>query len=318
MAGIWVFAESRDGTRELLTAGRELAGDIAAKVTAFSPDAETAQEFVQCGADEVLVLPPLASDQPLEAYVPVLAEEVKEHDPDLLLIGATSRGKEIAARLAMMLDTGLCSACMSIGYDSDAKLFRMERMVYGGAAIQSVYCATRPQMATVLPRSFEPAAPDNGRQGVIRECKGLPQSAVKLIGRAPKRSESVDITEAKVIVCIGRGVEKPEDVSLAKELAQVVGGEVGCSRPIAEELHWMPEELYLGISGKKVKPALYIGVGVSGQIQHVSGIRDSKVIVAINSDENAPIFEAADYGIVGDLYKVVPKFIEELKAVLKA
>jgi electron transfer flavoprotein alpha subunit len=130
-------------------------------------------------------------------------------------------------------------------------------------------------------------------------------------------NEGVDITEAKVVVCVGRGVEKQEDIVLAKELAQVIGGEVGCSRPVAEDLRWMPEDLYLGISGKKVKPDLYVGVGVAGQIQHISGIRDSKVIVGINRDENAPIFEAADYGIVGDLYDVVPKLIKELKAALK-
>jgi electron transfer flavoprotein alpha subunit len=112
-------------------------------------------------------------------------------------------------------------------------------------------------------------------------------------------------------------VEKKEDIGLVKELADVLGGEVACSRPIAEELHWLPEEVYLGISGKKVKPDLYVGVGISGQIQHVTGIRDSKVIFAINRDENAPIFEAADYGIVGDLYQVVPKLVEELKSALK-
>ena len=128
----------------------------------------------------------------------------------------------------------------------------------------------------------------------------------------------MDITEAKIVVCVGRGVEKKEDVELARELARVLGGEVGCSRPVAEELHWLPEEVYLGISGKKIKPDLYVGVGVSGQIQHVTGIRDTKVIFAINKDENAPIFDAADYGIVGDLYQVVPKLIQELKSALKA
>jgi electron transfer flavoprotein alpha subunit len=120
------------------------------------------------------------------------------------------------------------------------------------------------------------------------------------------------------VVCVGRGVAKQEDLALVKELAKVLGGEVACSRPIAEEMHWLPEEVYLGISGKKVKPDLYVGIGVSGQIQHVTGIRDSKVIFAINRDENAPIFEAADYGIVGDLYQVVPKLIQELTSALKS
>jgi len=173
-------------------------------------------------------------------------------------------------------------------------------------------------MATVPPRTFEPAQPQPGRSGEIRELPSAPASPVQVIGRAPRQKGSVDITEAKIIVSVGRGFAKKEDIDLARQLAQVLGGEVGCSRPIAEELQWLPEEVYMGISGKKVKPDLYLGIGVSGQVQHITGIRDSKVIFAINRDENAPIFDAADYGIVGDLYSVVPMLIDELKAALKA
>ncbi len=316
MAGILVFAENRDGTLELLSAGRQIAEKLGGKVAAFAADPGSAKDYVRYGADEVLVLPPLASDQPLEAYVPVLYEAAKEMAPDVFLIGATPRGKEIAARLAVRLNVGLCSGCTE--FEIGANTLKMDRILYGGAAIQTVVCTAKPQMATVPPRSFEAASPEDGRQGEIKELKTVPQSPVKVLSRTTRERESVDITEAKVVVCVGRGVEKPEDIALVCDLAKAVGGEVGCSRPIAEELHWLPEEVYLGISGKKVKPDLYIGVGVSGQIQHVSGIRDSKVIFAVNRDENAPIFEAADYGIVGDLYQVVPRLIEELKAALKA
>ncbi len=173
-------------------------------------------------------------------------------------------------------------------------------------------------MATIPARTFDPASPgENGGEGSVRELSFAPASAVKVLHRTPKVRETVDIREAKIVVCVGRGVEKKEDVKLARDLADALGGEVACSRPIAEELRWLPEEVYLGISGKKVKPDLYVGVGVSGQIQHVTGIRDSKVILAINRDENAPIFEAADYGIVGDLYRAVPILIEELNKALK-
>ncbi|MCE5336761.1 MAG: electron transfer flavoprotein subunit alpha/FixB family protein, partial [Desulfobacteraceae bacterium] len=315
MAGILVFSETRDGTRELLSAGRDLAGKLGTTLTAFATEEGFAQDYIACGADEVLVLPALAADQPIEAYVPVLLESAKARDPDVFLIGATARGKEIAAKLAVGLNAGLCSGCS--GFALDGAKLKMERMLYGGAAVQTVVCTTRPQMASVLPRSFDPAQPEEGRQGKITKLSTSPRSAVRVVSRAPKQRESVDITEAKVVVCVGRGVEKVEDISLARDLAQAAGGEVGCSRPIAEEMRWLPEDVYLGISGKKVKPDLYIGVGVSGQIQHVTGIRDSKVIFAINKDENAPIFEAADYGIVGDLYQVVPKLIEEIKAALK-
>ena len=316
MAGIWVFAEDRDGTRELLTAGKDLAQKLDKKLAAFTSDADLAKEYLLCGADEVFLLPALAPDQPFEAYVPVLTDAAKEFDPDVFLIGASPRGKEIAARLAVRLGCGLCSGCMNFELEGDT--LRMERLVFGGAAIQTVLSTTRPQMATIPPRSFDPATPQAGGQGEIKELKSSPASQVKVVGRKPKERGSVDITEAKIVVCVGRGIEKPEDIELARDLAAALGGEVACSRPIAEELNWMPEELYLGISGKKVKPDLYIGVGVSGQIQHVTGIRDSKVIFAINRDENAPIFEAADYGIVGDLYQLVPLLIQELKAALKA
>ncbi len=317
MAGIWVFAESREQTLELLTAGGGPARETGVKLVSFALDSESAGEYINCGSDEVYLLPPLAHDQPLEAYLPVMAEAAKEEDPDVFLIGATQRGKEMAARLATRLNTGLCSGCIGFSLDKEKGLLQMERLLFGGLAVQKVECTTRPQMATIAPRTFEQALAQEGREGKVRELPPAPPSAVTVVGRTPKVREAVDITEAKIVVCVGRGVEKKEDVRLARELAEAVGGEVGCSRPIAEELHWLPEDVYLGISGKKVKPDLYIGVGVSGQIQHVTGIRDSKVILGINRDENAPIFEAADYGIVGDLYEVVPKLIEELKKALK-
>jgi len=318
MAGIWVFAENRDQMLELLNPGKELAADFATKLTAFAWDRQLAQDYVTHGADEILLLPPLADDEPLESCVPVIADAAKAEDPDVVFIAATQRGKEIAARLAARLNTGLCSGCTGFKVDKEKKVLALERMLFAGLAIQTLVPSTRPQMATVAPRTFDPAAPQEGREGSIRELPAIPPSPVKVVSRTAKVREAVDITEAKIVVCVGRGVEKKEDVELARELARVLGGEVGCSRPVAEELHWLPEEVYLGISGKKVKPDLYVGVGVSGQIQHVTGIRDAKVIFAINKDENAPIFDAADYGIVGDLYQVVPKLIQELKSALKA
>ena len=152
-----------------------------------------------------------------------------------------------------------------------------------------------------------------GRQGHVRELPSPPTSAIKVIERKVKEREEKDISEARVVVCVGRGMEKKEDLAIARQLAEVLGGEIGCTRPIAEEFHWLPEELCIGLSGVQVKPDLYFGVGVSGQVQHVTGIRNAKVIAAINKDENAPIFKAADFGIVGDLYDVMPKLISELK-----
>jgi electron transfer flavoprotein alpha subunit len=317
MAGILVFAENRGLTRELLNAGKEPAAWLGTGLAAIAFGEEDAQEYIRCGAQEVFLLQEPAQDQVLESYVPVIAEAAKACDPDVFLVSATGRGKEIGARLAARLKTGLCSCCTGFGFDEEKKLLKMERMVYGGAGIQTVMCTARPQMATIAPRSFEAAPALDGNEGRITRIDTAPQSPLKVTGRAPKQVGAVDVTEAKILVCVGRGVEKEEDIDLARQLARVLGAEVACSRPIAEELHWLPEDVYLGISGKKVKPELYIGLGVSGQIQHVTGIRDSKVIFAVNRDENAPIFDAADYGIVGDLYRVVPALIEELKAASK-
>jgi electron transfer flavoprotein alpha subunit len=317
MAGIWVFAENREQTLELLNAGKDLTKDFGSKLAAFAWDRQLAQEYIVYGADEVFLLPPLALDQPLESYVPVIADAARTDDPDVFLLAATQRAKEIAARVATRLNTGLCSGCSGFELDREKKLLKMDRLFFGGLAVQTVMCTSRPQMATIPPRTFDPAAIQERQQGEVRELPPPPSSGVQVLQRTPKTREAVDITEAKIVVCVGRGVAKQEDLALVKELARILGGEVACSRPIAEELHWLPEEVYLGISGKRVKPDLYVGVGVSGQIQHLTGIRDSKVIFAINRDENAPIFEAADYGIVGDLYQVVPKLIQELKSALK-
>lgn len=316
MAGIWIFAENRDQTLELLNAGRSLADASSTPLAAFAANGVLAGEYIACGADRVFVLPELAADQPLESFVPVIADVAKKENPDVFLVGASSRGKEMAARLAVRLETGLCSGCIGFSAGEGGRLV-MDRLVYGGAAVQSVVCETSPQMATVPPRTFDPAPAVPGRTGEIVELPAPPVSPVRVVGRTPRQQESVDITEAKIVVSVGRGIQKKEDIEIARDLARTIGAEVGCSRPVAEELQWLPESVYLGISGKKVKPLLYIGVGVSGQIQHITGIRDSKVIFAINKDENAPIFEAADYGIVGDLYKVVPMMVEELKTALK-
>ncbi len=317
MTGIWIFAENREQTLELLSAAIGLAGELeGAKVAAFSASRELAGEYISHGADQIYLLPPLEDSQPLEAYVPVIIEAARSGSPDIFLISGTQRGKEIAARIAAALDTGLCSGCTGLKLDKETKQLVMERMIYGGAAVQTVVCTSRPQIATVPPRTFEPSPVQEGRQGEIIQLRGGQPSPVIIVSKTPKAKEAVDITEAKVVVCVGRGLKKKEDIKMAYELADLLGGAVGCSRPVAEELRWLPEDVYIGISGKKVKPSLYIGIGVSGQIQHITGMRDSKTVFAINCDENAPIFEAADYGIIGDLYDVVPKLIKELRAAL--
>jgi len=314
MAGIWIFAEKREQALELLNIGQRLAvktGTAVSALLAGNPDA--ARDYIAHGADEVLLLPPLAADQSYEAYLPVIVEEAKTADPDLFLCAATVRIRELAARIAACLETGLCSSCIALNYGEGGKNLEMERIAYGGAAIQKVTCLTRPVMATIPPRTFEPGTAEAGREGHIRELPAPPTSCVRVLERKVRTRETRDITEAKVVVSVGRGFEKREDLSLARQLADALGGEIGCTRPISVENHWLPEELCIGLSGIQIKPDLYLGLGVSGQIQHVTGIRNAKVIAAINNDENAPIFGVADFGIVGDLYDAAPKLLQELK-----
>lgn len=314
MAGIWIFAEKIEQTEELLAIGSDLASQLGTTTSVFLiGNTENADDYIACGADEVLVLPELAGDQPLDAYIPVIIEEADKSDPDVFLVAATVRGKDIAARLAARLQTGLCSDCIGITFDVANKTLEMERLAYGGAAIQKVTCTTRPVMAAIPPRTYEPAPRQSARTGTKRELPSPPPAPSTVLERKQKETETKDITESRVVVCAGRGIEKKEDLALVQELATALGGEVGCTRPISEEAHWLPEDLCIGLSGISVKPDLYIGLGVSGQVQHVTGIRDAKVISAVNKDENAPIFGAADYGIVGDLYDVVPKLIDAIR-----
>ncbi len=313
MSGVWIYADKYEQVFELLTAGRGLADSLGTKLTALvSGDNDTAQDLIARGADEVLLFPPLAEDQPVQDYVPLMADEAREADPDIFLIAASLKGKEMGARIAARLDTALCSECITMNIDDKGKL-QMERLMYGGSAIQTVSINSRPQMATIPPRAYEPAQVIDSRQGSVRTLKKPEPSGMKVIDRKGKAQSSGDISAARVIVCAGRGLEKQEDLDLVRELAGVLGAEVACTRPISEEKHWMTEESCIGLSAKEVKPALYLGIGVSGQIQHLVGIREAGIICAVNSDENAPIFESADYGITGDLYKIVPALIEEFK-----
>ncbi len=314
MPAIWIVAETREQAFELLGAGRSLAPDLGAAMTAVVlKGSASPEEYIARGADEVLLLAELAPGEPFGAHLPVLEQEAKAASPDVILFSSTARGKEMAARLAARLGAGLCSACTAISFDKASNAVVMERIAYGGAATQKLVSSAKPVLVTVPPRSFAPAAALDGRQGNTRELTAPPPSAVKIVERKPKEKVAKDITEARVIVCAGRGFDKKEDLALARQLADALGGELGATRPLTEEVHWLPEDLCIGLSGVQVKPELYVGLGVSGQVQHMTGVRGAKVVCAVNRDENAPIFALSDFGIAGNLYEVVPKIIEELK-----
>jgi len=314
MPGVWVLGENKNQSLELLSAGRPMADRMGVHLTSLVLGGrEEAGDHIAGGADEALVLPPLAEDQSLDALILVLVQEAREVDPDLFLIASTYRLREVAARVASLLKTGLCSETLKINFTENYRSVEMERLLYGGAAVERVVCLTRPVMATVPPGTYEQAPIDPAREGQTREMKETPRSPCKVLERRARERRTRDIREARVVVCVGRGMEKKEDITLARELADVLGGEIAGTRPVTEELHWLPEDLCIGLSGIQIRPDLYVGLGVSGQIQHVTGFRDAKIICAVNRDANAPIFGVADMGIVGDLYDVVPKLIGALK-----
>lgn len=313
MAGIWVLSEQPSTLYELTGEGRKIADLLGVKLTAVAFNArESGVEAITYGADQALLIT-VPEGQPLETAAATLADLAKEADPDVILIGATLRAKDLAARIAARLGTGLSTDATNLRVEGAQLL--IDRMVYGGVGVATQSVTSRPQMATVPPRTF--GKPEQQpRIGEVREVAVPADSRVSVVERRAKSAEGVDIAEAPVVVAVGRGLQSQADLGMIEELAATLGGAVGCTRPVAEDLGWLPEDRYIGISGRKVAPTVYICVAASGQVQHIAGMRDSKVVVAINKDENAPIFKQADYGLVGDAYQAVPALTAALKGLL--
>ncbi|KLU61909.1 acryloyl-CoA reductase electron transfer subunit beta [Peptococcaceae bacterium CEB3] len=302
MSEIWVVAEVPAALNELIAHAKGLAEGEKIIALTFSQDA--AQAAASHGADRVLCF---EGGQRPEAFVDQIIERAQAARPTAVLWGASRRDKEMAARVAAALDAGLVSECFSVKRNGSE--FTTERCVYGGLCVASEV-SQAPFMGTLTPKTIE--APAESPAVGIEVISGGAEKC-QVLEMRPSKSSS-NLGEASVVVCVGRGVSKREDIELARRLAKKLDGEVGCTRPVAEDLHWLPEENYIGISGQTVKPSVYIGIGVSGQIQHISGIRDSKTIIAIEQNENAPILEAADYTLVGDLYQLLPTLLDALKA----
>jgi electron transfer flavoprotein alpha subunit len=317
--GVWVFSEITQLALELLGKGRGLADELGTEVVALSAG-EDWQKLIQHGADKVFLLsdPSLNTFQ-VDTYTDTFTALVTEHKPDVLLIGATRNGLEFAPRLAERLKTGCVTEATKLEPDAEKNYVLIDRVSWGGNLVETHISRSKPQIATVPKGLFSTLPADTSRKGeaVKVEPKTKPPST-KLLETKPKPAKGVKLAEAPVIVAFGRGVRKKEDMAVIEQLAQAVGGAVGCSRPIAEDLGWLPEEQYIGLSGQKVSPKLYFAFGISGQIQHLTGIRNSRVIVAVNNDPKAPIFEFSDYGIVADLYQMLPALTDAIKQLSKA
>lgn len=322
--GIWVFAEQRHSklksvTYELLSKGRKLADTLNTELAAvcFGHNIGEIEQLIAYGADKVYLIdsPALAQFQE-DLCVSRLAELIQEHKPEVVIAGATSQGRSLIPRVAAILRTGLTADCTGLEIDPETMLLLQTRPTFGGNIMATIICQTkRPQMATVRPRVFKKDKPDKRRKGQIMRVDLDSEritSRTKLLDFIEDITETVKLEDADIIVSGGRGLGKAENFQLLEELAGVLGAALGSSRPPVDE-GWIPYSHQVGQTGKTVCPKLYIACGISGAVQHLAGMQTSECIVAINDDPNAPIFEVATYGIVGDLFKVVPMLIEKLK-----
>jgi electron transfer flavoprotein alpha subunit len=245
-----------------------------------------------------------------EAVTDALEAISLENKPDFVLISATKKGREVAPKLAVRLNLGCITDAQNLKFENGS--VRAERVVWGGNAISTV-ASKNGAVITIAPRAGEKAG--GSSQPEIKKISFQPKTRTSIVlGNKPKESGEVNLKDADAVVSAGRGFKKKEDLTLLNELATTLHAVIGASRPLTSDLGWMPESRQVGLSGTTVKPKLYVAVGISGQIQHLTGMRDSKLIVAINNDKNAPIFQECDYGIVGDLYQVIPALTKALKS----
>lgn len=322
---IWVFAEHREG--KLLSAPLELLGEaqrLAKKsgytVAAILPSADGKtfqQELFNYGAAKIYnIEDPKLAEYQNDYYAKAIADLINKEKPEIVLYAATTIGRSVAPTIAIMVHTGLTADCTEFDFDTEKKLLLQTRPAFGGNIMATISCPNhRPQMATARPNVFKKnKVGDNATGEVINvksDLSGL-KERMKLKERVHEFSEKIDLTAAQYIVSGGRGIGKPENFEMIKELAHLLDGAVGASRATVDA-GWIPHYHQVGQTGRTVCPVVYVACGISGAIQHLAGMQSSDVIVAINKDPSAPIFDVADYGMVGDLNEIVPVFIQELK-----
>ena len=322
--GVLVYGEVSEGklsgmTAELLGCGRKLADELGEELGAVlvgSGVGGMAQEAIAAGADKVYVVDdPQLEDYQTDSYVAVMEKASNQVMPQIILLGQNSVGRDLAPRLAFRLGTAATMDCVALSIDSDSKRLLQTKPVYGGNA-QAIYVTdTDPQVATVRAKVMEPLAPDAARKGeIVNIDAGLDPSAIKakVLEKIKEEVEGIKLEDATVVISGGRGIGSVEGFAQLQELAQVLKGAVGATRPACDN-EWIPDTQQIGLTGKIVTPDLYIAVGISGASQHLAGCSSSKTLVAINRDAEANIFREAQYGVVGDWKKVLPAFIEKIK-----
>ncbi len=302
---IFVVSDQTEALSELCYGAKKLADKVTAIVFGDKAAADAAAAY---GADAIRFAP-LDNCTP-ENYSKALAAAVKAEGEATVLLSNTIRGRAIAGMLGAYLDVAVLTNVSALTMEGDKLV--AARTVYGGAAIRCESYSTAYSVMTVSGGIFGDVEAPAAATADIAQLEGAAEGMIKCLARNEKKESAVNLAVAKRIVDVGRGLAAEEDLEMMRKLASVLEAEVGCSRPVAENNKWMPKACYMGVTGVVVKPDLCLSIGVSGQVQHIAGIDKSKVIVAINKDKNAPIFKNADFGIVGDLYKVVPALIEKL------
>ena len=322
--GVWVWIEQFNGEAgsiswEMAGKGRELANQLKTELTAVVLGHHcdhVAQQAIAYGADRVIVADdPTLAQYRTEPYAAVLVDLVRRYKPEVFLLGASARGRDLAGAVATEIFTGLTADCTGLEIDAETGLLRQTRPAFGGNIMATIICPNhRPQMATVRHRVFEMPKPDPTRRGeIVRASAVLRQEQIaSQVVDFIKQEGGVNLADAKIIVSGGRGVGGPAGFEPIRQLAQALGGAVGASRA-AVDAGWIPYAHQVGQTGRTVRPDLYIACGISGAIQHLAGMQTSRVIVAINKDPEAPIFKFATYGIIGDLFEVVPALTEEFR-----
>ena len=339
--GVYVFAQQVDNeissiAFELLGKAKDLAKDLSTDVTAVligSGVKGLADQLAEYGADKVIVVDdPELKDYRTEPYAHALSSVINKYKPEIMLVGATAIGRDLGPRVSARVATGLTADCTVLeigdfplqavpGQEQLHNQLLMTRPAFGGNTIATIACPyNRPQMATVRAGVMQKIEPVKGAKANVEEYNPgfTPDNKyVEILDIVKSVAETVDIMDAKILVSGGRGVGSPENFKLLEDLAEVLGGTVSCSRAVVDS-GWKPKDLQVGQTGKTVRPNVYFAIGISGAIQHVAGMEESDIIVAINKDADAPIFDVADYGVVGDLNKIVPKLTEALKAEIAA
>lgn len=334
--GVYVFAQQVDNevssiALELIGKGKDLAKDLNTTVTAVLVGSNVmglTEILGEYGADRVIVVDdPELKEYRTEPYTHALASVIEKYKPDVFLIGATAIGRDLGPRVCARIHTGLTADCTQLdigdfplvptpGKEQKHNQLLMTRPAFGGNTIATIACPEfRPQMATVRPGVMQKLPREAGRKAEIEEFNPgfVPnEKYVEIMEVVKAISNVADIMDAKILVSGGRGVGSPENFKILDELAEAIGGTVSCSRAVVDA-GWKPKDLQVGQTGKTVRPHVYFAIGISGAIQHVAGMEESDIIIAINKDESAPIFDVADYGVVGDLNKIVPVLTQKIK-----